>query len=169
MTRPFADHIKLPLKVIALQAVRRANEKLHDVRLRRARRRADIGGIGFRRHLTPTKALLALIGDDGVHRRDALLPFGFVLGQKHQSRAKPPLFGQLHTQIRLGHRPQETFGQTDQNPRTITGIRLAPATAAVLHVAQHLEGIEHVLMRRLTLQVGHKTNAATILLIGRIV
>ena len=113
MTGAFADHIKLPLKVIALQPVSRANEKLHDVRLRRARRRADIGGIGFRRHLAPAKALLALVGDDGVHRRDALLPFGIILGQKHQPRAKPPLLGQVYTEVLLGHRPQETLGQSN--------------------------------------------------------
>ena len=53
MTRPFADHIKLPLKVIPLQPISRTNEKLHDVRLRRTRRGADIGGLGLRRYLAP--------------------------------------------------------------------------------------------------------------------
>ena len=53
MTRPFADHIKLPLKVIPLQPISRTNEKLHDVRLGRTRRGADISGLGLRRHLAP--------------------------------------------------------------------------------------------------------------------
>ena len=169
MASAFADHIKLPLKVIALQSIGRADEKLHDVRFGGPRRRADIRRLGLRRHLAPANALLALLGNDRLHRRDALLPFGFVLGQEHQSRTEPPFLGQLHAEILLGHRPQETLGQSDQNPRAIAGIRLAPATAAMFHIAQHLEGIEHVLMRRLTFQVGHKTNAATILLIRRVV
>ena len=61
MTRPFADHIKLPLKVIALKPIGRANEKLHDVRLRCTRRRADV----LVRHMQEQAAeLLGLDADD---------------------------------------------------------------------------------------------------------
>ena len=39
----------------------------------------------------------------------------------------------------------------------------------MLHIAQHLQRIEHVLMARRALQVGHESDATTILLIGRII
>ena len=169
MTGAFADHIKLPFEVISLKPIGRADKELHDVRLCRTSRRTDISGIGFRRHFAPAKALLTLFGNNGVHDRDALLPLGFVLGQENQPRAKPPFLGQIHAEVLLGHRSQETFGQSNQNPRAIAGIRLTPATAAMLHIAQHFQRIEHVLVARRALQVGHKTNAAAVFFISRVI
>ena len=169
MTGTFADHVQLSLEVIALQSIGRADEKLHDVRLRRARSRPHIRFLRADRYFAPAQALLTLFGNDRLHGLHALLALGLNRWQKHQAGAKPPLGWQLHAQILLCHLAKEALRQTDQNTGTVTSVRLATTTPAVLHVHQHLQRIEHILMARFTLQIRHKSNAAAILLISRVI
>ena len=103
MTRAFADHIQLPFEIVALQPIGRANEKLHDVRLRRARSRPHIRFLRADGYIPPAQTLLALLGDDRLHGLHALLTLRLDRGQKHQAGTEPTLRRQLHVQIFLSH------------------------------------------------------------------
>ena len=137
--------------------------------LRRARSRTDIRLLRADRHVTPAQALLALLGDDHLHGLHALFALGLDRWQEHQAGTEPAFRRQLHAQIFLSHLTQKALRQTDQNTGAVPGVRFAPATAAVLHVHQHLQCIEHILMARLALQIRHKPNAAAFLLVCRII
>ena len=169
MAGAFADDVKLALKVIALHALGCADEKLHDARFGRARTGADVGLVRLHRHGAPTEAGLALLGDDAFNRGDALGAFGFNLRQKNQPRAEVPLGGQLHAHLLAGDLFEKTPRQAGEDAAAIAGVGLAAARAAMVHIFEHLNGIEHNLMARHALHISHKAHAAAILLIGGIV
>ena len=151
MTRAFADHIQLPFEIVTLQSIGRANEQLHDVRLRRAGGRTDLRLLRADGYVTPAQALLTLLSDDRLHGLHALFALGLDSGQEHQAGTEPAFRRQLQTQIFLSHFTQKALRQSDHNTGAIPGIRLATATAAVLHIHQHLQRIEHILMARFAL------------------
>ena len=169
MTRAFADYIQLPLEIVALQSISRSDEELHNARLRRARCRTDIRLLRADRHFAPAQALLPLLCDDRLYGLHAVFALGLNRGQKNQTGAEPAFCRQLHTQIFLSHFTQKVLRQSDQNTGAIPGVRLATTTTAVLHIHQHLQCIEHILMARQTLQISHKPNAAAVLLVSRVI
>jgi hypothetical protein len=169
MAGAFTDDVKLALKAIALHALRRTNEKLHNARLGRARAGPHVSLVRLHRHGAPTEAGLALLGDDAFNRGNALGTFGLDLGEEHQPRAEASLGGQLHAHLLAGDLFEKAPRQAGEDAAAIAGVGLAAARTAMVHIFEHLNGIEHNLMARHALHISHKTNAAAILLISGIV
>src|SRR5690606_22871615 len=70
MARALADQVELALERIALEPVARGDEELLDVRLRGARRVAEVRAVRIDRHRTPADQPLAFLRADP---RDRLL------------------------------------------------------------------------------------------------
>ena len=139
------------------------------MRLGSTRAGAHVGLVRLHWHLTPADASLALLGDDGFHDGDAPRSLGLDPRKENQPRAEAPFSGQLHTKFPPGDFIEKTPRQPGENAAAIAGVGLTTARAAVIHVFEHLNGIEHNLMARLALHIGHKPNATAILLVGRII
>ena len=169
MAGAFADDVELALKVITLYTVGRADEQLHDVRLGSTRAGAHVGLVRLHRHLAPAETGLPLLCDDGLHGDDAFRALGLDPRKKNQPRAEAPLGRQLHAHLLAGDLLEEPPRQTGEDAAAVAGIRLTATGTAVIHVLEHLDRIEHILVAWLAFHVGDKTNAAAVLLVGWIV
>jgi len=112
---------------------------------------------------------LALLGNDLVDRRFALLALVFLLRQEYNSRAEFPGRWQVGTKFFLGNFRQELVRQCSEHTGSVARIRLATARAAMIHRAQDFIRVQNDLVAAFTLDVGDETHTATIFLIRRVV
>ena len=139
------------------------------MRLGSTRAGAHVRLVCLHRHLTPAEASLSLLCDDGFHDGDALRSLGLDPRKENQPGAEAPFCGQLHTKFPPSDLIEKTPRQSGENAAAIAGVGLTTARAAMIHVFEHLNGIEHNLMARHALHIGNKPNATAILLVDRIV
>ncbi len=168
-TGALPDHVQLSLESLALQPIRRLDKELLDDRLARLRGRAYVGALGVRRHASPADELLSLICDDGLDRALAMLALAGDLRQEDQARGVLARFRQLDPEILLGDLGQKLVRESRQESSAVAGIGLAPARAPVGHAQQDLVGVIDDLMAPFALDVGHEPDAATVLLVARVV
>ena len=157
-----ADHVELAFeRVLVLDAVTRLDEELLDARRHGAR--GPAAGLVLDRHLAPAEHPLAL----RLHRAlktlaglVALLP-----GEEAERHPVPARLGQL--EVGLG--AQECVGQLDQDPRSVSRVRVGALGPAVLEVLERPEGAGDHLMRGRCPQARHESDTAGIVLVARVV
>ena len=131
----FADDVQLALECFGVaRRIAAADEDLLDRRLRRERGRADRGVV--RRYFAPAAQLQAFFLDDPREHVAASLRRLCGRRQEHEPRAVLIDRRQVDTQRRTGA-AEEFVRHLYEDARTVAGIFLAAARAAVQQIFQH--------------------------------
>ncbi len=165
VARALANQIQLALERVARQTVGGGDEKLLDVRTRRAGRRSDIRLVGIGRHHAPADQRLALLGTDLLDHGLALRALGGVGRQKDDAGGEPAGLRQLGAAVDARDFRQKLVGKRRQDAGAVTGVRLAAARATVLHAATDHVRIRHDLVTALALDMRNEADAARIALV----
>ena len=98
----------------------------------------------------------------------ALQTLQFADGEKHHSDRVAAGFGQSHAHGGALAR-KELMRNLNQHARAVAGLGIAAASSAVLQMGEHLDSLLHDGVALLAANAGDETEAAGIMLVGRIV
>ena len=87
----------------------------------------------------------------------------FSLREKHHPHPVPARFRQGNVPI-LTDAPEKLMGDLQKNPRAVTGAGVTTLRPAMMQIFQHPQGFFNNLVGLAAFDVGHKANAARILL-----
>ena len=162
-----ADDVELALEpVLVLRQLAPADEELPD-------QRRHLGGqfAGLReihRHVAPAKEHLVFFPDRLLDRPLAPAALFGLPGQEDHA-------GGVFTGFGKGYAAQPALslekgvGKLEQQPRPVARVGIASAGAAMLEVYQHADGVADDVVGLLAIEIRNDTDAARVVLIGRIV
>ena len=161
-----ADHVEFALERVLVHAGGAPDKDLLDIRLRGAGDPAN--RVGVDRCVPPAEDPEALLAHDSL--QDALRdePLMSFHRQKHHSHAVLARLRQAEAEARAFAR-KELVRDLDQDAGTIAGLRVAAASAAVRQVEQDLDALEDDVVRLLAPYARDEANAASVVLVSRIV
>ena len=161
-----ADDVELALqRVLNDDVVAASNEDLADNRLLLAHRGRH-RHVMVHRHVAPAQQYLAFELDGALHLLLASQARGVLLGQKDHAHA-------VFTRWRQGHALRrhlfavERIGQLDQNAGAIAHQLVSTDRAPMVQILQNLERILDDVMRLGALDMGHKADATSVMLMVR--
>ena len=111
-----------------------------------------------RRDRPPTDELQTFLFYDSFKHPLALLPFRRVLRHEHEAGAILAGLGKLETEL-LALLLEEGMRHLHQDARSVARIGLATARAAMVQVAENLEGVLDDLMGLFSFDVHHEADA----------
>jgi hypothetical protein len=156
--RALADNVEFAFEShVVFQRAAPGDEDLADKRLGRFGGGAQRGIVGGDR--APADDFQAFLFDDFLKCPFASLAFGRVLRQENEAGAVLAGLGQLET-APFALLLKESMGHLDQDARAVAGVGFATARAAMVEVAEHLEGLLDDLMRFPAFDIHHETDAA---------
>ena len=139
-----------------------ADEQLPDAGLAGARRVAEIGLAGG--HVAPAQDRLPLFRGDLLEPLLAGAALALVRGQEQHGDPVAAPLGQLHS-LPGQLVPEEAVRNLGEDAGAVPGVDLAAAGAAVVEIAQHLEGLLNDAVGRGPPDVCDKTDAAPVVLV----
>ena len=158
-----ADHVELPLQLGRVGDGRpHADEHLADVRTHRPCILANHGAV--QGHITPAQDLQIFSLDDAGNQVPAL-GLG-PRGQKHHPNAVLAGGRQVDSQSD-GFALEQPIRSLDQHAGAVAGRWVAPGSAPVAEVNQHLHAFVDDLMCLLALYIGNEAHAASIMFLLR--
>ncbi len=163
---PAASHIELAFEIGFRQGLQGLEEDLLDVGLRAARYAADGGAVD--RRIAPAHHLESLFADDLFDYAFTLQALQLADGQKNHSNRVAAGLGQSHAQGCTLAR-KELMRNLNQHARAVACFGIATASSAVLQVREHLDSLFHDGVALFAANTGDETEAACIMLVGRIV
>ena len=159
---------------------RRGEEELFDVRLGEPGRGAHVGAVGIGGQFAPAQQHEAEAGD--LLFDDALAAFALLgfAGQEDVARGVSARLGEFDVAAVLGQHAapdravggdlaEELVGQAGHDARAVAGVGLTATGAAVIHAAEHGEGVGDDLVGAFALDVGDEPHAAGVVLVGGVV
>src|SRR5690606_6697984 len=164
MARALADQVELALERIALEPVARGDEELLDVRLRGARRVAEVRAVRIDRHRTPADQPLAFLRADPRDRLLADRALVLVGRQEHDAGAVAAGLGQLGAERRASNLCEELVRQRGEDAGAVAGVRLGAARTAMIHSAQQVIRVANDLMTADAFDVRDEADAAAVVL-----
>ncbi len=123
----------------------------------------------FDRHRAPAEQGLPFRLDDVLEYLDQAPAPGRIAGQEHQSARILSGAGEREQPVLLRDVLEEGMRHLDEHARAVAGIGLAAAGAAVIEVAQHLDGLLEDAVRFAALDVDDEAHAAGLVLEPRVV
>ena len=139
-----------------------------DEQLPEAGHHAERGGADHRRvdrHLAPPDDPEALVLDDGVDAAHRLLRRLAVERQEGEAHAVGP----RRRQREVDHRPEEPVGDLEEDAGAVTGVDLGARGAAVVEVAERVEGVGDDRTAGPALDVADERDPAGVVLEARVV
>ena len=164
-----ANEIELPLEFVFRNTLRRCHNELLNCRFTQPRGRSDICLVTLRRNLSPTQKTLSLRSDNPIDTLLAVFPLPLRCRQKNIARCKTAGWRQIKTQILFDYFFEECVRQRGEHSRSVTRIGLRAAGTSMLHATEDFFGIADNLVAPLAPHMCHKTYAAGIVLMCRIV
>ena len=155
-------HIKLPVEVQALRAVRRT---LHEAL-------ADPGHtvqgllpqhLGMHRHIPPAKKLHTLLGHDDFQHFLRLGPFELILWEKEHAHAIVLVLPQGNIQI-LCCASHQLMGDLEQQANAVAGLSGGILARPMLQLFHDFQGLVHGVIGFAALDVHHRADAAGVVL-----
>ena len=125
-------------------------------------------GLVVGRHGAPADDLLAFVAHNLLEHLLAEVTRGGVLRQEDDADAVLARLRQMQVE-RRELLDEEAVRHLHEDARAIASVFLAATGAAMLHVAEDIQGLAHDVMRLAALQVHEKADAARIVFIGRII
>ena len=135
------------------------DENLLDIGLRGAGQAAD--GVSIERRIAPAEHREPFFAGDALQDSFAENPFVAVDGQERHANAVFARSRQLKAQagaLAL----EKSVRNLDQNAGAVAGLRIAAAGAPVRQIDQNLNALEDDIVRLVPGNIGHKTDAASI-------
>ena len=166
--RALANDVELALELIRGHArAACADENLLDIRLRGARHAAD--GVAVDRRIAPAEDREPFFADDALEDAFALAGAGAAPpGRNTMPTPYSPGAGSVKPS--LARLAREKFVRDlNQQPGAVAGFRIAAAGAAVRQIDEDLNALFDNVVGLLALDVGHKADAAGIVLLVRVV
>ena len=162
-----ADDVQLALEsILVVRLFAASDEELPDQRGHLGRQFPGLTEI--HRHVAPSQENLIFLPDSFLDRPLAPPAMFGAPGQEHHAHGVLARFRQ-----RNAGEPalplEEVMRKLEQQARAVTGVRIASASAAMLQVDQHSDGVANDGVGLLAAQIRHDTHAARVVLIGRIV
>ena len=139
---------------------------MFDVRLGITSHAAD--GRSIDRRIAPAEDGEPFFARDALQNALALQPL--VLLHREKDHANAVLAGFRQRETERGAFAREKFVRNlNQHTGAVAGFRIAAASAAVRQIDQNLNALEDDVVRFLAFDIGHKADAAGIVLVSRIV
>ena len=164
--RPLAHHVQLALQLDVVHALGAAHEDLLDVGLRHARHAPDGAAVDGR--IPPPQHRQPFLAHDPLHDALALQPRMRFHRQEHHAHAVLARGRQREPQFGAFAR-EETVRDLNQHARAVAGFRVATARAAMRQVDQNLDSLDDDVVRLVASHTGHEADAASVVLVARIV
>ena len=165
VARPFSNDEQLAFQGLLIEERRPGDEELFHGRLGGPSRGTDVRR---RRHCgdrAPAEKPLPLIADDLV---DHFLAGPALLGISRQEDVSHTIEARRR-EFRRRDRREELVRERRQDPRAVARVLLTPASAPMDQVAQDLDSIVDDAARSPPFDMGHETDSATVVLVGRVV
>ena len=162
-----ADQKELALEGVLVNLRVGGDEHLLDHRLGGFGAGANLGIVGG--HRAPAQKLLVLVGNELFQDELADLLIDGVARQEHVPHGVVAGVGKLDAQVAPGDLGEEGVGRGGEDAGAITGVDFASTGAAVVHVLEHLDGIENNLVAGRALEMGDEAHAAGVFLEGRVI
>ncbi len=163
----FSDHVKLALEpVLVHRQFAPADEELPDQRRHLGRQFTGLGKV--HRDVAPAQEDLVLFPDGLFDRPFAPAPvLGFTRQEDHAHGVFARVRKRYAAQSALPL--EEGVGQLEQQAGPVTRVGIAAAGAAVLEIYQYADGVANDVVGLHAVQIRNDTDAARVVLIGRIV
>ncbi len=162
-----ADDVELALqRLLVGDSLAAADEDLADHRLARLGGGAEGGVVGG--NVAPADQLLAFGAHRLLEEPVDRVPAVLARGQEDHARAVAAALRQREAEL-LAFAPEERVRRLEEDPGAVPRVLLRSGGAAVLQVEEHLQRLQHDVVRGASLDVGHESEAAGIVLQRRIV